>query len=437
MIQGGNNSWRASVKRLAGDFISIDKSGPDGGLREAMLRAWLAMSAAPSPVKHDYAMISEARILTAAGKVSGKLITDDFGFKAPTTLDDRDFVLSLGGFLRAVETELSHRDEGGRPLNPEDDWLHVVNDQGYYVIPLERIAWRQRKAPAQDKRPFTQRGLLRFRIVPQSIEGADVKLYRPERISSGRAKHFGAALFEGIHFQEQRGDETFRLMEVSIGDRETQLKLACDRMIADGCLAVVLPELTVDDNSLQFIKSELSDKSWLGDAPDRLGDLGFVVAGSWHKEIDGEVFANIATVLDNDGTTLLEYHKRLPFRDPEGNAEGIRRGTELPLLILDEGLFGFAICLDFCDRTLTSPYDRMDVDYVLVPSCGNEATMSGHLRTAMDLDDRVKTRSFVVQQAYPNLTPKGLGYVLPPGRDMKNLKAQDLVSVEPWQTFAI
>lgn len=80
--------------------------------------------------------------------------------------------------------------------------------------------------------------------------------------------------------------------------------------------------------------------------------------------------------------------------------------------------------------------------------------MDGHVRTAADLLDRRKTRSFVVQQVYPALFD-GLGYVLPPGSipDGRGPQTQDvaetgyvlppgsnpdgLVQKEPWAIYFV
>ncbi len=402
-----------------------------------MVRAWLAIARAPATARDEYRAISEADIHKSAKTVAKKFGASDFGFRAPETLKDRDFIRALGGFLRAAENELSQRDEGGRPADPHDDWAVTIDDELFFCIPLERIAWREAKPARKDFRIFQQRGLKRFRIIPQIIDGVAVRLYRPDRFASNTDKRFGATLFRSVRFGETKHDDGFLITQATIDDGLDQLRDSCRFMHSDLCLAAVLPEVTIDNASLQFIMAELKAKPWLEVLPQAFISPGLVVAGSWHKEISEGVFANIATVLDGDGEILLEYRKRLPYRDANGLCEAIERGEELPVLVLDEGLFGFGICLDFCDRTLPSPYEKMDMDFILITSCGNDRTMDGHLRSAMDLEDQLKTRTFVVQQAYPDLSAPGLGFVLPPGVRLSGKTAQDFVSSKTWETFAI
>ena len=59
---------------------------------------------------------------------------------------------------------------------------------------------------------------------------------------------------------------------------------------------------------------------------------------------------------------------------------------------------GFAICKDFCDRAVASPFAELPVDLMLVPSMGHASTLAGHLANAEDLRLRTGTVVFVVQQ---------------------------------------
>jgi hypothetical protein len=72
---------------------------------------------------------------------------------------------------------------------------------------------------------------------------------------------------------------------------------------------------------------------------------------------------------------------------------------------------------DFCERVLDGAFRDLDVDYALIPSCGGNTTMQGHIDTARDMAKRFRCRSFVVQQPYPELGPdsdgrKPVGYAL-------------------------
>jgi hypothetical protein len=135
-----------------------------------------------------------------------------------------------------------------------------------------------------------------------------------------------------------------------------------------------------------------------------------VVAGSWHIG-DGESFVNASRVMDGHGVPLAEYHKRMAFGGNGRPHERIRSGKRFPILLAPEGMIAFAICLDFCDQNFENAYGKIDVDFFLVPSCGNKTTIRGHIGTADIAFNRYSTVTFVSQQAWPKES-RGLGYVL-------------------------
>jgi predicted amidohydrolase len=199
------------------------------------------------------------------------------------------------------------------------------------------------------------------------------------------------------------------------------------------CIAAVFPELTIDDDMRQRIAELLGSKPWLGEdsASDEVQRTpALVVAGSWHRERDGHHY-NITSVLDGDGNPIADYAKRLPFTDERDRIERIESGEELLVLIFDNCAIGFGICLDFCDRRYEQVYDQLDIDFVLIPSCGNDRTMEGHIRNAELLWMKRASRTMVVQQAYPARKDDAPGYVLPPKGKIATDPAQ-LVEAKPW-----
>ena len=78
--------------------------------------------------------------------------------------------------------------------------------------------------------------------------------------------------------------------------------------------------------------------------------------------------------------------------------EAIVHGEELPVVVTGDLVVGFAICKDFCDRAIPSPFAELPVDLMLVPSMGQASTLAGHLANAEDLRLRTGTLVFVVQQ---------------------------------------
>src|SRR5206468_1253175 len=109
-----------------------------------------------------------------------------------------------------------------------------------------------------------------------------------------------------------------------------------------------------------------------------------------------------------------QHRKLFQYSDGSSEAESIQLGEELQILVLPDAIFAFGICLDFCNTSEDPPYADLDVDYVLVPSCGNESTMVGHIKRSAEYMDRQMTRTLVVQQFYADPPPAGapLGWVL-------------------------
>jgi predicted amidohydrolase len=192
-------------------------------------------------------------------------------------------------------------------------------------------------------------------------------------------------------------------------------------------MGVVYPELTIGGSALASMSQNLSDGTW-----DEC-DLSIIVAGSrHHMDGNGSRF-NISTVLDGYGTVLAEHRKLYRFSEGSGPHEAIELGTRVQVLVCEQAILAFGICLDFCNLAEDPPYLELDVDYVVVPSCGGESTMKSHIARSSDLFTRLKSQSVVVQQFHAE-TPKPtdpLGYVLA----RTSSQVPDLSSLErrdPW-----
>jgi len=406
--------WRAAVRDLGKRLSTIDRDTGDAGLRLAIVYVWQVMAEAPSTILHQYAMVPESDIVADADAIVIRSADPDFGLGLKLGRDDAETMRMLATALRALEVFAADLDLGSAPADPNVDWRVDIHDEAYFFVPVPRRLWKRLRDESNDRRPFDQRGLRSARIVPSEIDGATVRLTRPDRAPrTAKQAPFGAVLFRGIEFAEDSDDTGFVVTAVTGTDMDGDARTAIINGHRERCLAVVFPELTVDNRLHDQIVRDLEDKDWLDDDPESgIEAPWIVVAGSWHRPISGGI-GNIAPVLDGFGQPLLSHSKRYAYTDPDGHRERIIPGDKLDILVTDEGLFAFGICLDFCQRYFTTPYGLLDVDFVLVPSCGNERTMEGHLRTAQDLHNQRKIRSFVVQQSFP-ATETGLGYVLDP-----------------------
>jgi hypothetical protein len=294
-----------------------------------------------------------------------------------------------------------------------------------YVVPRRR----PRRRPAKGQ-PYGHRGLLLHAILPAFHEGDAVELRRDEMVADAEPGTedapavgfaFGAVLAPafgaGVLLTEEH-EEGFRVTALAEPDPpwppvEDHLAAA----VAQGCHAVVWPELLVSPDRRARIAAWLRRRPW---TPGQLPAPRLVVAGSWHEEEAGAVY-NIATVLGPQGQELLRYRKRLPFIRWDDKAERIALGDRVAVLVTESAIVGLAICRDHCDRRdsgVALSYPTLDLDLVLVPSLGNASAAAGHLMTACDLYDRCGGRSFVVQQSLEppgRPPPPSLGEVIGPG----------------------
>jgi predicted amidohydrolase len=424
-----SEQWRAEARRIPGKLSGLDRRGNDAGLNEAIFLVWRSLASAPSPIKHIYSLTPESKVRQVAS--SFDVLANGYGLAFAGDESDQVIVERLGGFLRALEREVSVEPLGSRRSNPSH-WRVEHAGESAFLIPMGRLAWREPKEPSKDHRPFDQRGLLRLRLIPTVVDGAQVRIVRSDFARAAGAFSFGAVLFPGATFKCTETETTFVVDAVELPNGPEIIASACEAAHRDACLAAVFPELVIDPRSRDLIREQLKKKPGLPTEA-ALRPPGFVVAGSWHEGPESARY-NIATVFDGHGDEILKHRKRLAYKDGQGRFEDIRQGEEFAILVLEEALFAFGICLDFCHRCFNTPYGELDVDFVIVPSCGDDKTMDSHIQTARDLHHRRKTRSFVVQQAFPSIQGAA-GFVLNPDGNLAGWLVTSVIVAQPWSVF--
>jgi len=386
-------------------------------LKLAAYHFWKIFDGAGTEFLEAYSKVSESDYLQAARVLLSDPETIISSFNPMPSSNADDVARYIGGFLRAADEAIADGDFGSRPHDADLEWRIAGAPEKAYFIPMSPRAFRGQKDPKLDFRRFEQRGLLKNRIIPGTIDGANVRIKFVEKDQGASANMaFGGVLYPSMTFVYDDPDGDFIVTGVRCAQLAEINREAVKAAHKDGCSIAVFPELTVDQASLKSIIDDLETKPWLQDEDDDVSISGptLVVAGSWHYE-DSGVYYNIATVLDGNGECLLRHSKRLPYRESStGRLERIAVGKELAVLVLEEGLFGFGVCLDYCHEGYDTPYGALDVDFVLVPSCGNQTTMEGHVARAAQLGIRRKMRAFVVQQADPLLANGDMGFILPP-----------------------
>jgi hypothetical protein len=249
--------------------------------------------------------------------------------------------------------------------------------------------------------PYSRRGLRHHAVLPMEVGGLRVRpVPLPSGPPPGGRLALGAALFRQPELRLRAVEDGprgrgFLAEGFAAQDVAATIERQATAAFAEGCFAAVWPELTMPPEARQALSRHLALEA-LRHGPDR--PLRLVVAGSWHEPREEGGWANLARILGRTGEVLCSYAKFAAFHDEAWGEEAIRRGEELPVVVTGDLVVGFAICKDFCDRAVASPFGDLPLDLVLVPSMGRAATLAGHLANAEDLRLRTGTIVFVVQQ---------------------------------------
>lgn len=398
-------------------------------LHDALAFVYAEIAATPEPLLQDYARFTEDDLTEDLVPRSAKVEKGEMA--VGLSGDQGAILLDAGRLLRAIEqnaVEYSHFIESDRGEDLEDAW-RTTNGR-HYVIP------RMTALAGTDGKPFLRRALLHYRILPTTIDGFAVRLHRStlaadtkwasnERDASERS--FGAALFPGLCTELAYPEiDTFTVTGLTGCDAITCIDTHLAEAKSGECCAVVWGELTMPEASLRHLRGTLADR-----ALDGCGPLRYLVAGSWHSEIDGAL-RNACCVLDGYGEPIFSVYKWAKFV-VDGKWEAIVPGDEIHVLIGEDELAIVAICRDFLHATTDPPYGKLDVDLAFVPSMipdvTKQETMDAHKPTANQMRVRYGTRTLVVAQP-AHAGEGGVGQVLAfPGRP---LEAKVEIVSEAW-----
>ncbi len=414
---------------LNSDLARMVHAGPEA-LCDAIAHLYYAIADTPEPLLQDYAGFTEAMLADGlpdrAGQVAGGTA------QVAAVEDARATLLDAGRLLRALEqnaAELSHFLESDLGEDLEATWR--TTDGQHFVIP------RMTPLAKIDGKPFLRRALLHFRVLPTRIGDFMVRLHRSTLVAdsrwagkerAGSERSYGAALFPGLAAELAYPDpDSFTVAGLSGFDAPACIADHLRDARDAECCAVVWGELTMPEASVDLVRTTLAASALEG-----CGPLRYLVAGSWHSQIDGEM-RNAAQVLDGFGEPLFAVLKWAKFSVGE-KLEAISPGNEVHVLIGEDELTVVAICRDFLHATTDVPYLRLNVDVAVVPSMiasiEERATLAGHAATANTMRVRYGTRTLVVAQpAQPGAA--GVGQVL--AFPAKPLEQGGEIVAGPWR----
>ncbi len=397
--------WLARARATADRHAQAPSSvQAEHGLRPEVERVLLAelhalVSAAPLPLLDEFRHCPEGALAARVEPRIDALWEGRFDWTPEDGDDAAAWLVAAIVQVRALDKALAQGllDAGLGPRLDPRQW--AVPQHGAYVVP--RSPWRLDGSVPKRGEPYSRRGLQHHAVLPMEVGGLRVRpVHVPSGPLPGGRLALGAALFRAPELRMRAaGDgphgEGFLAERFEAADMEATIERQAKAAFADGCFAAVWPELTMPPAARQALSRHLALEA-LRYSPDQ--PLRLVVAGSWHEPLEGGGWANLARILSRTGEVLCTYAKFAAFHDETWGEEAIARGEELPVVVTGDLVVGFAICKDFCDRAVASPFAELPVDLMLVPSMGHASTLAGHLANAEDLRLRTGTIVFVVQQ---------------------------------------
>ncbi len=176
-----------------------------------------------------------------------------------------------------------------------------------------------------------------------------------------------------------------------------------------GAHVVVFPEFTLDLLHKEQLRAHLRKTP---------SSVQMVVAGAFHveeMEAAGPATFNISPVLSGNGSLLFAHRKLRLFGSKDDGTEFAQVGNQLHVLVTPIGCMTVLICKDFMDedRRVNNLLAEVPVDWVWVPSYGNDTTLKGHKARAKKLATVTSGTSCAVAQTQNTATGKP-GDMLPP-----------------------
>ncbi|WP_162687319.1 carbon-nitrogen hydrolase family protein [Rhizobiales bacterium] len=402
--------------------------------KSAVFAVWLCMSQAGDGVCSTYRSFSEASLATGVSTQSLDKVFDPF--------DEAD---TSDGFRMRVFEELAIRLRFLEELFYSTDDANVSRRSNYYRVTFDgESAFFINRAPrnrsAKGGEPFIRRAFARSRMIPGKIGQFQVTLEAPQdaagraRSDAGAQFQLGAAVFDRLVFNIDYDDRKhFIVKSTSSPDQLKTIVDDIERASALDCTGVVYPELTISGEIIRELRRAL--------ASDEIKSTGlsFILAGSSHEQTENGLYVNQSLMLDLVGTPIARHKKLFRYTEKNGSQERIELGKTLTVVLLADRVISTAICLDFCNIFDNPPFDHLDVDLLLVPSCGSTNTMTQHVNKAAHLHDQVKLKTVVVQQHYDEAKPPEpadlIGYILSPSNTGHHMETAH--RTEPWRLLTL
>ncbi len=410
-------TWINLFKRLAADVsahrseIANPQEPGRSALdpREPLLWAYTTLAAMPSSKRQDYQDLPETGD-KGLGEGQDAFRATGYVFKELATAH-RCRLEWLGRLVRTLDADLAGFHFGPQPEERWSPESWIVSGYPCSVVPVDR-AHR-----AEEGKPFERRGVVNHAIIPTGLGEHDIRLHLHSAVDPSaprtdqplRPFRHGAALFGKLTLDLHRADGEFLVTGVQPPGHGAAMRRHVADATRDRCDVVLWPELCVPEEAVADLVEHLEDT-----ALKAAGRPSLLVPGSWHRG-DGRDMRNRLVAVDGFGESVVDlYDKRRKFR-LELAPEAIEPGAAISILVMEDRLVAFSICLDFCDDNPPVVYEHLDVDLVLVPSMGGRSTTTSHLRHIPQQQSTHAAQVVVVQQVgvetgHPHPAGEPLGY---------------------------
>lgn len=384
--------------------------------------AWSTFRPRLAEINNAYEALSDREIEDWA-----ELIVDEFdagAFARGVRADDTAHnVRTAGALVRALERILMDSVPIGWTVSDSSALECSFDGRDGFVVPYPPATAH---SPSQDTKlrsSFARRGLLRTRIFPSRLDsGQKVQLIvLPPTPSSSGAADVAGGFFHCLEFDvrdsSHQDEKRFYVAGIKCEDHSRQIAEVLKESSSAPLAALVFPELTMPPEGVSALQKIMIDRA-LSDGTALEHLPSFVVAGTWHELQSSGKRVNRAELLNWNGRIFGHYRKLFQYSDKEKwGVEDIEPSDTVVIVASPEGTFSIAICYDFCRDGDVNPFDHLEVDVVLIPSCGDEKTFEAHARHAKSIWNSSRTNVLLVQQIdHPS---DFLGFALPASGDPK------------------
>lgn len=358
--------------------------------RQALVRLWVLASDRPELNRWEQArradLLFESRVKEFSKDLTNEAsIGKERVANAPLAL------------IRALDTWLARTQSRGPAMQGRFDHVSLTFEekgQRYWLVPVLQQARRQ--ASTTHQAMYLSAWFHHHAVLPcKTKTGQHVNL----QPAKGRTAKRLSALWNGqdeapalkvwiAHFEDgakvtwepdlrKRGQ--YRTQDVApVPTRKASVLRTVDTATGEGAHVVVFPEFSIDLAQRKALKQRL--RKLADNAPI------LVLAGSFHEPREGPAY-NTAPLLTGKGASLLTHRKLVLFGDQTLGAEFVEVGDTLHVLLTPIGCMTVLVCKDFIDvdHSLATLLSEVPVDWVLVPSFGDDKTLRAHKAKAKQL----------------------------------------------------